>query len=948
MTIHVPAPQPVPIIDLDPVAAEVRKAVRMLDRLRPDTPPVLSRSYWVSGPLDLDALRAAWQLVLDRHAALHPAPQTVDGVPVSSPGPHPDSFAVHGHEAAPTAPTAPADLGTGPLAQLTVYPVTVRHHRVVLRAHLAVADPTSMSALAADLSTAYREAAAIAPVRAATLPPTPAPDAGVLATAGEVAFDWRPDLGRAVRDLALREGTTVDTVLLSACHVVLARHREDDDGPIAVAEDLRQPGQQHVVGPLTTLSPVDGRVGDAQTFRAYLRCMARRRHDVRRHRPPPLRWLVRAGDPDLGGGPRATVLAVAVPAPLRLAGTEVLALPSPVRALPVDLLLTVEPTIGTLAGTLASPADRIGRRWIMGFLRQLRTLLTVALRDPDLPLAELPLEDAAHRAATLHAADATAVPTPRPVTELIHRCRDRFPDAVAVRGETGNLTYAELTAEASALAAWLTAQVPVAGRPVALRLPMGPALVRASLAVLYAGGHITWLDPADAGDRVQTLLGDLSPAVLLLGDAATGEPLAEWFRIARGGLVLTTGSEPLPPASPPTPSPAAPTSAAYVAFTAGSTGRPKGVVQTHAALAQFALWLGRTAQLRPGSRVAQWAAITHDPALCEVFAALTSGATLVPVPQRVRVHPERFVHWLDREGITMVQTVPSFARELVGVIEKDGRVPDRLAHLFLIGEALAAGVANRLRQALTGVRLWNLYGPTETVAASVYEIVAPVHGERVPIGRSIPGRQVLVVDGRGRHCPAGVPGEIVVRSRYAGPAYLPVGAGAGPDDASFRPLPGLPPAADPAAGCYRTGDLGRRRLDGELEYLGRRDHQVKLAGHRLELAAVQEGLAEHPHVIDCAVAPVTDPDGLVSRLVAFVALRAGVELSVVVPELRGLLRRRHGPVSHRTSFVPLDRIPRNPAGKVDRARLPDPRTVADDPGRAGSAGRPRRTEEEHG
>ncbi|GIJ76563.1 amino acid adenylation domain-containing protein [Micromonospora phaseoli] len=941
MTIHVPAPQPVPPIDLDPVSAEVRKAVRLLDRLRPGDPPALRRSYWVSGPLDLDALRAAWQLVLDRHAALRTPPNTVDGPPVSSGGPaHPDSFAVHGHDATPT---APGDLDTGPLAQLTVYPVTARHHRVVLSAHLAVADPRSMSALAAELSTAYGEAAGITPVRAA-----PPRDAAALVAAGEVAFDWGPDLGRAVRDLALREGTTVDTVLLAACHLVLARHREDDGVPIAVADDLRKPGQERVVGPMTTLSPVDGRVGDAGTFRAYLRRMARRRHAARRRPPSPSRWLVRADGPEHGGGPRATVLAVAVPAPLRLAGTEVVALPSQVLALPVDLLLTVGPTSGTLTGTLVSPADRIGRRWIEGFLGQLRTLLTVALRDPDLPLTELPLEDAAHRAATIRAADATAVPTPRPVTELIHRCQERFPDAVAVRGETGNLTYAELAAEASELAAWLNAQAPVAGRAVALRLPMGPALVRASLAVLHAGGHITWLDPTDAGDRVQTLLADLRPAILLVGDDATGEPLAEWFRIARGGLVLAAGSVPLSSAAPPTPSPAAPTAAAYVAFTAGSTGRPKGVVQTHAALAQFALWLARTAQLRPGARVAQWAAVTHDPSLCEVFAALTSGATLVPVPQRVRVHPERFVRWLDSEGITMVQTVPSFARELVGVIERDGSVPARLAHLFLIGEAVAAGLANRLRQALTGVRLWNLYGPTETVAASVYEIVAPVPGERVPIGRSIPGRQVLVVDGRGRHCPAGVPGEIVVRSRYAGPAYLPVEAGAGPDDASFRPLPGLPATADPAAGCYRTGDLGRRRFDGELEYLGRRDHQVKLAGHRLELAAVQAGLAEHPLVADCAVSPVTDPDGLVSRLVAFVALRADVELSVVVPQLRGLLRRRHGPVSHRTSFVSLDRIPRNPAGKVDRARLPDPRTVADDPGRAGSAGRPRRTEDEHG
>ncbi|TYC00294.1 AMP-binding protein [Micromonospora sp. WP24] len=966
------APPPPPTPELTPDVAAVQDGVWFLDQLHPGARPLtLRRSYWVDGDLDADALRAAWHAVLGRHAALRTTMPTVDGLPTRRIGPaRADAFAVLDIRAAPApAPAPSADLGVGPLARLTVLRVTPRHHRVVLTAHQAVADPASMSVVAAELSTAYSDAirsAATAPLPSRRDPssdtaphvaPTapcpagsgPTPYDGVIPadppptqspmTTEEVTFDWGPQTQSAVQALARAEGVAVTTIVLAAIQVVLARHSGDDEVTVALPHDLRGPGRERAVGPLSTLLPVGGRLTDDTTFRTHLRRVARCRRDAERHLPFPR--VVRAVNPPRP--PDRLPLCDAVlatdgqPAPLRLAGATVRELPSRAWALPVDLLLTLAPITTTLAGTLAVRADRMAHRRAEGVLAHLRTLLTAAVRDPDLPLADLPLEAPRQLAVAVRAADATTVAPPpdRAVTALIGHCARRFPEAIAVRGEEESLTYADLVARASDLAAWLAARIPVAGRAVALRLPMGPALVVASLAVLRAGGHVSWLSPGDAGDRARTVLADLRPAALLIADDRAEDQMARWYRSDQCGLVLTvdTVARPVAPAPLP-PEPAAGT-AAYVAFTSGSTGRPKGIVQTHAALTQFATWLAHTGDLRPGARVAQWAAVEHDPALCEVFAALVSGATLVPVPSRVRVHPERFLRWLDRERVTMLQTVPSFARELATVLEQDGHVPARLTHLFLMGESLAADLANRLHRALTGSRLWNLYGPTETVAASAYEIVGPVSGERVPIGRSIPGRQVLVVDGRDRPCPAGVTGEIVVRSPYAVPRYLTGAAGCRSDDAPFRPLRGLPPAAAPSVGCYRTGDLGRRRFDGELEHVGRRDHQVKLAGHRLELAAVEAALAEHGLVADCAVSPVTDPDGLVSRLVAFVVPRDGADWPALVASLRAHLRRRYGPVNHRTAFAPLDRIPRNVGGKVDRARLPEPRAVIDGVGGAG-------------
>ncbi|MFD2762682.1 AMP-binding protein [Micromonospora eburnea] len=961
MTTDAPPPPPTP--ELTPDVVAVQDGVWFLDKLHPDTHALtLHRSYWVDGDLDVDALRAAWHAVLDRHQALRVTLPTVDGLPARRIGPaRADAFTMRDvRDAAALAP--PGDLDAGPLARLAVLRVTPRHHRVVLTAHQAVADPASLSVVAAALSSAYAEAIGTAaaaaaparrdpssdpaPARVAPLPadgvrPADPPPVGTSTTADEVAFDWGPRTRAAVQALARAEGVAVPTVVLAAFQVVLGRHRGEDSVTVALPYDLRGPGREAAVGPFSTLLPVDCRLTGDVTFRTHLRRVARSRRDAERRRRPFPR-LVRAVNPPRSpdGLPLcdAVLAADGQPAPLRLAGATVRELPSRAWALPVDLLLTLAPSTATLAGTLAFRADRMAPRSAEGFLAHLRTLLDAAARDPDLALADLPLEDPRHLATVVRAADATAdAPPPgRPVTALIGDRAERFPEAIAVRGEDESLTYAELVTRASDLAGWLVARVPVAGRAVALRLPMGPALVIASLAVLRAGGHLTWLSPGDRGDRARTVLTELRPAALLVAGDPAEDPVAEWYRSDQAAPVLTVDPAPRPVESAPRPVdpvrfPAEPDvrAAAYVAFTSGSTGRPKGIVQTHAALAQFATWLARTGDLHPGARVAQWAAVEHDPALCEVFAALVSGATLVPVPDRVRVHPERFLRWLDRERVTMLQTVPSFARELATALEGDAAGPARLAHLFLMGESLTADLANRLRRTLTGTRLWNLYGPTETVAASVYEIVAPVPGERVPIGRSIPGRQVLVVDGRDRPCPAGVTGEIVVRSPYAVPGYLPDAAGRQPGDAPFRPLRGLPPAAVATAGCYRTGDLGRRRFDGELEHVGRRDQQVKLAGHRLELAAVEAAVAAHALVADCAVSPVTDPDGLVSRLAVFVASRDGADWRALVASLRAHLRRRYGPVGHRTAFAPIERIPRNVGGKVDRARLPDPRAVTE-------------------
>jgi len=509
------------------------------------------------------------------------------------------------------------------------------------------------------------------------------------------------------------------------------------------------------------------------------------------------------------------------------------------------------------------------------------------------------------------------VPVPVLVPELVRGHARWRPDAVAVSGAGESVTYRQLHERAASIAAALG---DVHGAAVAVRMPSGPRQLAALLAVLNAGAHLLWLGVGDAGERGRSVLADLRPACLLLeGDPAADE-LAQWYRTELGGRVVAFG-----PVSGDvcysTHRHSRAASAAYVAYTSGSTGRPKGIAQTHAALAQFVTWLGAEFDMGPGSRVAQWVAPEHDPALCEVFATLASGGTLCPVPARIRVNPDKLVDWLAEERITLLQTVPSFARELLKAIRRRG-AGGRLAslrHLLLMGEALPGELANGLRAALPAVRLVNLYGPTETIAATWHEVTDDVHGT-VPIGRSIPGRQVLVLDEEDRPCPPGVTGEIVIRSRYVADGYL------GVRGLAFRPLR----AAGAAGRTYRTGDLARRREDGLLEFRGRKDLQVKLAGNRVELTDIEAALAAHDSVLECAVVALTDQDGFVTHLVVYVVPHrtpAG-EPVASADAWRTQLRERFGRSAVPALFETMDgRLPRNVAGKVDRRRLPDARRL---------------------
>ncbi|MFC0031655.1 AMP-binding protein [Micromonospora chaiyaphumensis] len=973
------------------VTSAAQQGLWFLERLAAQTPAhTVCRAYRVDGPLDEDALCAAWRTLVDRHEALRTRIVERDGVPWQAIDAGSDAPAlVDLTTVAEPERTAAArrlrtglagavvDHADGPLCRLALVRLGPEEHELLLVLHRLVADDSSARILVTELGECYsaavqgREPAlpflplqyrdfarwqreqATGPTyrrlaqwwRGALTPPPPAlslpadrPPAADSGYAGAaVDFDWGEETAGRLREVCAAEGTVPAVVLSAAFHALLFRHTGEQRVAVGHPVVVRpRPEFAGTVGPFQNPLVVCADFADSPTFRHLLARVAQARRAALDHGELPFADVVAEVEVDRDAQ-RLPLLDAAFTCPESpepdpaLAGATVRRLPVRAGAVPVGLSLEVDTVEPAVTGTLAYRTELFEADSVRALLGQLRTLLDAALKDPGQPVAVLPLETPEQLRAAARAADrvepvATGWST---VAAAVHGRAEQHPGDTAVAGQSEGVSYGELATLASSTARGLQRLGLAAGAPVAVRMPTGPRQVAVLLGVLDAGAHLVCIGAGEAGERGRLILGDLRPAYLLVEGDPEDDELARWYRTELDGRAVAVGALHRAAGEDAAPVPAGPDGPdlAYVAYTSGSTGRPKGIPHTHAGFAQFCEWMATHFEMGPGSRVAQWAAPGYDAALCEIFAALGSGATLHPVPDRVRVDPRRLVRWLADERITHFQTVPSFAREVLRALvsRNRGDALPALRHLLLAGEPLPGELAGELRRALPAARLTNLYGPTEIVLATWHEVTGPVRGT-VPVGVPIPGRQVLVVDDQDRPCPAGVTGELVVRSPYVTPGY--VGAET-PGDA-FTPLRAHEELGLPDRGWYRTGDLGRRRLDGLLEFRGRQDFQIKFFGTRLELTDVETALAAADSVAECAVVPVRDHSGLVVRLMAYVVAREpadGAGGSDLTAAWRARLRQRFGSLMPPVSFRNLPTLPRNVGGKVDRRRLPAPTSL---------------------
>jgi amino acid adenylation domain-containing protein len=533
-----------------------------------------------------------------------------------------------------------------------------------------------------------------------------------------------------------------------------------------------------------------------------------------------------------------------------------------------------------------------------------------AVRVGDLPLA------GAQERALLDRFNATAeaLGDDDLVHELVEWQARRQPAATAVQMDTRSLSYGELDARAQALSARLRQLGVGPDVPVALYVERSLEMVVALLAVLKAGGAYVPLDPHHPADRTLLILQGARPAAVLTQEALCAQlPASDAPVIVLDGDDATAlPGESTAPAVRPTPD-----HLAYVIFTSGSTGQPKGVAMPHRGLVNLLRWQAIHPRVPAPQRTLQFAALGFDVAFQEIFATLSAGGTLVLLDEATRRDPQALLQLMREQSVERLFLPFIALQNIAEYAASSGDPLPPLQDVMTAGEQLHASPAIRaLFGRLPGCRLHNQYGPTESHVVTALTLAAdPAAWEPLPtIGTPIPNNRIHVLDPKGRELPIGAAGEIFIGGVGVARGYLHRPELTQERFVADRFAPGE------GARLYKTGDIGRWRADGEIEYLGRNDHQVKVRGFRVELGDIESALLQHFSVREAAVLAPRDGGGE-ARLVAYVSGHgAGPSRDVLRQHLQALLP----PYMVPGQFVVLDAMPLSPNGKIERRALPTP------------------------
>ncbi|MFI9503427.1 amino acid adenylation domain-containing protein [Nocardia sp. NPDC052566] len=922
----------------------------LAEQLQPDTPMyTLGLRYRVSGPVDADEIVAALRQLVDRHDALRSTVREDDAGPVLVVGTMSD-MQVDVHDLTGLAPAQQVsraaelatsrgrtvfDLRNGPLLAATLSRLAADEWELVVAVHHLVFDGWSASVFATDLAALLaketlpaatpftdhlraqgvgeqaREIARkhwidrLTGIDADVEPPADRPRPPVRSFAG--ARIERPldrELFTRIEATATESVTTSAAFVLAAVQTVLARLTGRTDITVLMPTAHRtDPAHDGTVGAFINVLPLRTDLSGGPDFRTALRRAGESLLAALRHQDLSFPELLAAlaVPHSANRSPLSQVMLIVVNTPVAAAtrgGVTVEHLGDTGNGTAqLDLTLTLDlphsgPTLTVDYATDlfdAGSADRI--------LDYLLVLLDAAVATPDRAIAELPLLPATLRRELLrHPERATA---DIGVLDVFETYAESHSGAPALTHAGSTSSYGELDAAANRIAALLHENGVRRGDRVGICVRRGMPAVAAVLACWKRGAAFVPLDPDYPPERLRHMVVDSGVDIVLTGDATVGA-------LGAHARLVPWDS----PAGTVVPVLRTPHDAAYLCYTSGSTGAPKGVVVTHGNLAH-ALSMWRTEfRLQDGWSHLQAAALSFDVFVGDLVRALGTGGRLVICPRETLLDPPALDELMRNEQVDVAELAPAVLRNLIQ------HTADLSFMRLLIGGAdVWYPHEYRRARALVGAggRVLNSYGVTEaTIDSTAFDGAADTAGPgALPIGRPLAGTRIYVLDGHGELAPPGVPGELWIGGPGVAGGYH---GRPGLTAERFRPDPF---ASVPGARMYRTGDAAKRRADGVLEFLGRLDDQVKLHGHRIELAEVEAALSTLPGVEAAAAAVRVDGRG-VARLIGYVAP------STTAMDIRGTLGKLlpHYAIPAQTITVPA--LPLGPSGKVDRAALPQP------------------------
>ena len=750
---------------------------------------------------------------------------------------------------------------------------------------------------------------------ATRLPAELRPRAGRTPGYGTVELRLGGEASIALGRFARSAGITVSSVVNAAWAVLLARHSDERDvvfGVTVAGRPADLPGAERMVGLLINTLPARITVPDGEPVGRWLREVHTELLEMQEYAYAPLTQIQACGDVPRGDSLFDSIVVFENYPTDDSVGDAV----TGVRTEQVhaeeqtDYPLTLSAAYGEqLFLALQFATDRYTPETGRTLLEQLVQLLGAMLGDPDQPVGRIsPVE-------VRGSAQPPGVEEPVPCPPLLHRLIERHaagtPDAVAIVDGDRQVTYGRLNARANRMARVLRSHGVGPERTVGLVLARSVEFVVAAVATLKAGGGYLPVDPTYPAPRQQALL---AGAWLVLTDddaptVATGAVLSRSRVLAEmADREATNLTEP-----------GTPDRVAYTIFTSGSTGVPKGVQLSHRNLAHAVAAWQEAYELRSDDRHLQMANATFDVCTGDLGRALGSGATLVLCPREVLLDPAALASLADTAGVTCAEFVPVVLRHLFEGLLRDDRRLTRIRLLICGSDRWPVAEYEQAARAVPRATVINSYGLTEVTVDSSLHVASPAlpyaPDALMPIGVPLGRNRLHVLDAAGRPTDAGVSGELYVGGPQVGRGYL-----VRPALTAERFVPD--PFGPPGSRLYRTGDRARRLADGEIEFLGRLDHQLKLRGHRIEPVEVESVLRAHDAVA-AAVVTIHVPAAAEPQLVAYV-----VPTGPVGPDLAEQLRARAAGqlpgYMVPAAVVLLDRLPVTPHGKLDLAALPAP------------------------
>ena len=971
----------------NPVLSFAQERLWFLHQLEPNSAYNIPDAFRLRGRLNIAALQQSLNDLVQRHEVLRTGFEMINGRPVQTvseltvplpvidlqhlPAEERESQAIH---LMTDAAKQPFDLSQDAVLRAVLYQLSATDYILLLITHHIASDGWSAGILFQELAAFYESHTSNSPL---TLPPLPIQYADFAAwqrewfdsdaLADQLAY-WQSQLGPDLTTLNLptdyprptkqtfqgarhaiqlspqlsqrllafsrQEGVTLFMTLLAAFKVLL--HRYTGQAEIVVGSPIANRNRRELealVGFFANTLVLKSGIEPNQTFRQYLaqvRDVALAAYD---HQDVPFEKLVEVLQPerDLSRNPLFQVMFILqnTPAePVSLPGVSFTPLDVDNGTAKFDLTLAMVETDGGLRAKFEYNTALFESTTIARLAEHFQTLLVRLLDQPDQRLAEVDYLTEAEQQQLLSDWNDTHRPYPEneTVVQLFERQVEQSPAGVAVifpagdRGKAQQLTYREINSRANQLAHHLKALKVGPGELVGVSMARSVDMIVGILAVLKTGAAYVPLDPAYPRQRLEFMLADSQASVVLTQSEVEANLSAyeghlirldrDWPRIvgqSTANLEVTIKAD----------------DPAYVIYTSGSTGTPKGVLGLHRGAVNRFRWMWETYPFAADERCCQKTTLNFVDSVWEIFGPLLQGIPTVLIPDERVKDPDQLVQTLADYQVSRLVLVPSLLR---AILDSHPNLQAKLPHLKIwvtSGEALPLELLQRFKAELPDATLINLYGSSEISADSTYFDTRDMrpHFSSVPIGRPIANTQLYVLDTQRQPVAIGIRGEL-----YVGGHGLAQGYHRRPDLTAERFMPN-PLWPDRDDRLFKTGDLVRYLPDGNLEYLGRIDHQVKIRGMRIELGEIESCLVQH-ELVDQVVVVASEDSAGEKRLVAYLVL---VEPDAVsIAGLRAFLSERLPDYMVPSVFMLLEAMPLTPNGKINRLKRPEPGTNRSD------------------